>query len=117
MRVVKVDARPRRAHEIEDLNVTSQLRGDFSATHLTGDNALVVATDTQKNTVYGLAREHGIGSPGGLPAAARAPLHGRFDWVTGGRWAAEAYFWDRIDGRTTTPSCAAGSETRTAVLD
>ena len=62
VRIVKV-TRDTARHEIEDLNVTSQLRGDFTATHLTGDNALVVATDTQKNTIYGLAREHGIGSP------------------------------------------------------
>ena len=50
-------------HEIEDLNVTTQLRGDFTACHTDGDNSQVVATDTQKNTVYAFAREHGIGSP------------------------------------------------------
>ena len=49
-------------HEIEDLNVTSQLRGDFAAAHTEGDNAHVVPTDTQKNTVFAFARD-GIGSP------------------------------------------------------
>ena len=34
------------------------LEGDFAATYLTGDNAQVVATDTMKNTVQVLAREH-----------------------------------------------------------
>ena len=62
VRIVKI-TRDTATHEIEDLSVTSQLRGDFSASHLTGDNSHVVPTDTQKNTVYGLVREHGIGSP------------------------------------------------------
>ena len=62
VRIVKV-TRTTPVHEIEDLNVTSQLRGDFDAAHLTGDNAHVVATDTQKNTVYAFARETGSGRP------------------------------------------------------
>jgi urate oxidase len=61
VRVVKITRESNR-HEIEDLNVTSQLRGDFAAAHLEGDNAHVVATDTQKNTIYAFARD-GIGSP------------------------------------------------------
>ncbi len=47
-------------HQIADLNVTSQLRGDFEACHTEGDNSHVVATDTQKNTVYAFARQHGV---------------------------------------------------------
>lgn len=35
-------------HQIQDLNVTSQLHGDFAAAHTDGDNAHVVATDTRK---------------------------------------------------------------------
>ncbi|BAS10986.1 uricase [Arthrobacter sp. Hiyo4] len=61
VRVVKV-TRDTDRHQIEDLNVTSQLRGDFEAAHLQGDNAHVVATDTQKNTIYAFARA-GVGSP------------------------------------------------------
>ncbi len=29
--------------------------------HYTGDNSAVIGTDTQKNTVYALARLHGVG--------------------------------------------------------
>ena len=51
-------------HEIVDLNVSSQLRGAALVdSYLTGDNALVVATDTQKNTAFAFAKEHGIPSP------------------------------------------------------
>ncbi|MDA0174333.1 urate oxidase [Solirubrobacter taibaiensis] len=119
VRIVKV-TRTTPVHEIEDLNVTSQLRGDFTATHLTGDNALVVATDTQKNTIYGLAREHGIGSPEDFLLLLGRHFTGSFDWVTGGRWAADAYSWERIAVGGAPHDHAfvrSGQDTRTAVLD
>ena len=68
-------------HAIGDLNVTSQLRGDFTANHRTGDNTLVVATDTQKNTIFGLAREHGIGSPEAFLLRLARHFTGAFDWA------------------------------------
>jgi len=48
-------------HEIRDLNVSIALAGDFEDVHLRGDNANVLPTDTQKNTVYGFAKEAPIG--------------------------------------------------------
>ena len=50
-------------HEIRDLTVSTALRGDFTAAHVTGDQANVLPTDTQKNTVFAFAREHGVSSP------------------------------------------------------
>jgi hypothetical protein len=60
IRLVHID-RSTTVHQIKDVNVTSQLTGDFSATHATGDNSGVIATDTQKNAVYALARVGGVG--------------------------------------------------------
>jgi urate oxidase len=97
VRVVKI-TRDTDRHEIEDLNVTSQLRGDFAAAHFDGDNAHVVATDTQKNTVYGFARD-GIGSPEEFLIRLANHFTGEFEWVTGGRWEAEQYAWERITTR------------------
>jgi urate oxidase len=50
-------------HEIRDLTVGVSLSGDLAAAHLTGDNAHVLPTDTQKNTVFAFAKEYGIASP------------------------------------------------------
>ncbi|MGA9873650.1 MAG: urate oxidase, partial [Rhodococcus sp. (in: high G+C Gram-positive bacteria)] len=50
-RLVRID-RDTPRHHITDVSVTSQLRGDLEAAHTEGDNSHVVATDTQKNTVY-----------------------------------------------------------------
>lgn len=83
-------------HEIEDLNVTTQLRGDFDACHTAGDNSQVVATDTQKNTVYAYAREHGIGSPEQFLLTLGRHFVDDFEWVTGGRFEAEQFTWQRI---------------------
>ena len=94
VRVVKV-TRDTARHEIDDLNVTSQLRGDFAAAHLAGDNAHVVATDTQKNTIFAFARD-GIGSPEAFLLRLAEHFTSSFDKVSGGRWEAERYPWERI---------------------
>jgi urate oxidase len=53
-------------HVPTDLNVSVTLSGDLAAAHTDGDNANVLPTDTQKNTVYAFAAEHGIGSVEGF---------------------------------------------------
>jgi urate oxidase len=113
-RLVKV-TRDTDRHVIEDLNVTSQLRGDFEACHTEGDNSQVVATDTQKNTVYAFARD-GVGSPEDLLLRLGRHFTGEFEWVSGGRWAAEQYAWERIaDGDHS--FVRSGRETRTTVVE
>lgn len=66
IRVLRVDRddadRDGATHEIVDLCVSVALAGDLADTHLTGDNAHVLPTDTQKNTVYAFARD-GVASP------------------------------------------------------
>ena len=49
-------------HAIRDLTVGIALSGDLADVHLTGDNAHVVPTDTQKNTVYAFAKEAPVGA-------------------------------------------------------
>lgn len=107
------------AHRITDLNVTTQLRGDFTDCHLHGDNSRVVATDTQKNTVYAFAGEFGVGAPEDFLLRLGRHFVDDFAWVEGGRFEAEQYAWDRI----TTPAgphghafVRTGAETRTAVV-
>jgi urate oxidase len=50
-------------HELRDLTVSVALSGELEAVHLEGDNSAVLATDTQKNTVYAFAREYPVGTP------------------------------------------------------
>ena len=117
-RLVRVTRETAR-HEITDLNVTSQLRGDFEACHTEGDNSQVVATDTQKNTVYAFAKQHGVASPEAFLLTLGRHFTAEFPWVSGGKWAAEQYTWERIvaGGEPHDHAFArSGTETRTAVV-
>jgi urate oxidase len=57
IRVVRVKRDPS-GHRLRDLTVAIALDGDFAAAHTDGDNSLVVATDTMKNTAYAFAKDH-----------------------------------------------------------
>jgi urate oxidase len=95
VRLVYVD-RSSPMHQITDVNVTSQLIGDFTDTHLTGANDAVIATDTQKNTVYAMARTGGYSSPEEFALRLARNYVEKYDQVTGARMAVEQYSWDRI---------------------
>lgn len=57
VRLVKV-IRHRDRHDIKDISVNIQFEGDFQSIHKAGDNSKVLPTDTMKNTVYALAKDH-----------------------------------------------------------
>ncbi|MGH2407620.1 MAG: factor-independent urate hydroxylase [Candidatus Limnocylindrales bacterium] len=57
IRLVKV-LRDAEGDRLKDLTIQVALEGDFEAAHTRGDNSLVVATDTMKNTAYALALGH-----------------------------------------------------------
>jgi urate oxidase len=94
VRVVAVDRSSPR-HSLVDLAVSSSLRGDFAAAHTAGDNAHVLTTDAQKNTVFAFARD-GVGSPEEFGLRLARHFAGSYDWITGARVAVESYGWERI---------------------
>lgn len=44
-------------HEFRQISVDVSLQGDFETAHTHGDNSKILPTDTQKNTVYALAKK------------------------------------------------------------
>ncbi|MHB8459698.1 MAG: factor-independent urate hydroxylase [Candidatus Limnocylindrales bacterium] len=56
IRLVRVIRGPDR-HGVRDLSVSISLEGDFATSYTDGDNGLVIATDTMKNTVYAFAAD------------------------------------------------------------
>jgi len=117
VRVVAVDRSSPR-HALVDLNVSSSLRGDFAAAHTAGDNAHVLTTDAQKNTVFAFARD-GVGQPEEFGLRLARHFAGTYPWITGARVAVESYGWDRIPVGGTPHDHAFrrnGSEVRTAVV-
>jgi urate oxidase len=83
-------------HEIRDLNVSVTLAGDLAATHLTGDNAAVLPTDSQKNTVYAFAREHGVAAPEEFAMLLARHFVDAGPTIHRARVGIEEYAWDRI---------------------
>ena len=117
VRVVAVDRSTPR-HTLVDLNVSSSLRGDFAAAHTAGDNAHVLTTDAQKNTVFAFARD-GVGSPEQFGLRLARHFAGSYAWITGARVAVESYGWERISVGSAEHDHSfrkAGAEVRTAVV-
>ena len=95
-RVVRI-YRDTARHEIRDLNVSSALRGDFREAHVTGDQANVLPTDTQKNTAFAFAKQHGVTSPEDYALALGSRFLDVTPAATASRVEVEEYAWDRIE--------------------
>jgi urate oxidase len=83
-------------HHIKDVTVGSALSGDMEAVHLTGDNAAVLPTDTQKNTVYAFARKYGVAEIEDFAILLARHYVESQPTVHHARVEVEEHFWDRI---------------------
>ncbi|WP_219514252.1 factor-independent urate hydroxylase [Nonomuraea ceibae] len=100
-------------HHLKDLNVSTALSGDMTAVHLTGDNAAVLPTDTQKNTVYAFAARHGVGEIEDFALLlARHYVNARPS-IHHARIEIEEYAWDRLGDHS---FVRAGGESRTCLV-
>src|SRR5579864_3577095 len=61
VRLMKLARRADR-HDLKEITLQILFRGDFQSCYEAGDNSKILPTDTIKNTVYALARQHDIGS-------------------------------------------------------
>ena len=84
-------------HEVWDLDVRVSLEGDFDAAHYDGDNSKLLATDTMRNTVYALAKDHLTGSIEGFGLALVDHFLQAGPTVTGCRVEITRFPWHRIE--------------------
>ena len=94
-RVVRV-YRDSPRHEIRDVNVSTSLRGDFSAAHVAGDQARVLPTDSQKNTCFAFAKEKGIDQIEQYALDLARHFVDDVEPVEGARVDVEEYSWERV---------------------
>ncbi len=79
---------------LRDRTVSTSLSGHLAATHLSGDNSAVLATDTQKNTVHAFSQRLGDTEPEEFALAlARHFVAGR---ITRARVGVDEHGWTRI---------------------
>jgi urate oxidase len=100
-------------HELRDLNVTVALAGELAATHLDGDNAQVLPTDSQKNTVYAFARQHGIDQIEDFGLLLARHFVDSQPAIDQARVRLDEYGWQRLGPHSFQ---RAGAETRTATV-
>jgi urate oxidase len=101
---------------IRDWNVSTSLSGDLDATHLTGDNAVVLPTDTQKNTVYAFARRLGGIEPEAFALELAAHYLATQPPITRVRIAIEEYPWLPAEAGAGHSFARSGQYTRTATV-
>src|SRR6185369_17050563 len=107
-------------HELVEWSVDIQLAGEFAATYTDGDNRKVVATDTMKNTVYILARDHTLTSPEAFALVIGRHFLDRYSQVESTTVRIAATIWQRIDqsGRPHPHAFVGGNaEERTAHIE
>jgi urate oxidase len=100
-------------HDIRDLNVSVALSGELAATHLTGDNSAVLTTDAQKNTVFALAKERGVGEIEDFALLLAGHFVSSQAAISLARVTVEQYPWERLGGHSFARS---GREVRTAAV-
>jgi urate oxidase len=107
-------------HEIRDVTVSTALRGDFAAAHLHGDQSAVLPTDTQKNTAYAFAKEHGLRAIEEYALTLARHFVDDVEPVRGARISVDEFAWERVpvggEGHDHT-WVRRGPEVRTTVVD
>lgn len=83
-------------HELRDVTVSTALRGDFSAAYQRGDQSRVLPTDSQKNTCYAFAKEHGLHQIEDYALRLGRHFVADVDPVTSARIAVDEFAWDRV---------------------
>lgn len=115
VRVVRVTrgSGPEGGDLVRDWNVSTSLSGDLDASHLVGDNAKVLATDTQKNTVNAFTQRLGDVEPETLALRLAEHFVATQEPITRARVAVEQYPWERLAGHSFARS---GQYVRTVVV-
>ncbi|MCG5212330.1 factor-independent urate hydroxylase [Streptosporangium sp. KLBMP 9127] len=114
-RVVRV-TRDGDVHRIKDCNVSVALSGDMTEAHISGSNAAVLPTDTQKNTVFAYAKKYGISQIEEFARLLARHFTRSQPAVHRARVAIEEYSWERIPKGPSWSFARAGGEIRTCAV-
>jgi len=83
-------------HHIKEFEINTQLTLDSKKDYYVGDNSDIVATDSQKNTVYILAKNHGVKSPEEFGLLLCSHFLSKYPHVSKARICIEEHPWDRL---------------------
>ncbi|CAB3231277.1 unnamed protein product [Arctia plantaginis] len=83
-------------HSIREFEVFTELKLHSESAYIIGDNKDVVATDSQKNTVYLLAKKHGIKTPEEFGAVVVGHFLYMYKQVVEAKCRVVEYPWERL---------------------
>jgi len=84
-------------HQLTEMSVSIELRGDFARCYTDGDNSSIIPTDTQKNTVYALAGKNDFDSIEQFGKILGRHFLDQFSHVTSVSVNIEETLWNRIN--------------------
>ena len=84
-------------HSIQELEVNTHLTLATKKDYTQGDNSDIIATDSQKNTVYLLAKKHGVSCPEQLALELCRHFLQTYSHVLKAKVYIEQYPWQRIE--------------------
>ena len=83
-------------HSIREYEVNTLLTLDSDKDYTHGDNSDIIATDSQKNTVYLLAKKHGVDNPERFAILIAKHFLQTYSWVNRAEITVEALNWERV---------------------
>jgi len=86
-------------HTIRELEVVTLLTLNNHKDYETGDNSDIIATDSQKNTVFVLAKQFGVSTPEEFGLLLATHFISKYPWVVKAKIQIQAHPWQRIQDR------------------
>ncbi|CAD7079326.1 unnamed protein product [Hermetia illucens] len=83
-------------HSIREFEVSTHLKLESKKDYTEGDNSDIVATDSQKNTVYVLAQKYGIRAPEEFAILLSSHFLNKYSHVREAHVHIEEYPWERL---------------------
>jgi len=83
-------------HSIKELEVETLLTLNSEKDYREGDNSDIIATDSQKNTVYILAKQHGVENPEKFGILLARHFIDKYPWVVRAKISLVQHPWSRI---------------------
>jgi len=93
LRVIKDSPR----HEVHELKAQILLEGDFADAYVTGSNKKIVATETQKNTLYVLAKKYSVDPIEEWAINVCKDMMSRYNHISAVNMEIDEYPWERIN--------------------
>lgn len=101
VRVCKVQRNADGTQDVTEMTVCTLLEGDIKASYKTADNKSIVATDTQKQTAYIIAKQNPVNPPELYASILGQHYLDEYSWMTTAHVSVTVHRWTRlaVDGK------------------